>query len=285
MAAIATSSKPRANGMHLFRLLPKNGLYYEFWEEYEDDDDDNEKPTIRRILPGNMSTKIMVQLCEKHHQPTKKDFDNAITQLFNNASRVVSQLASEGKTPSGDLDFWRTPKTGTIFEMVSDNTTYRFAVKILEARDRWLERQSAGQGLGEDASKYKCETAKAVDRFNEAVEIASLTSDGLAALLSGGSGAGFLMKSYMVDQFSEDDDTSDEEDSDGDEGMADSTSDGNVGPDSALVACTAHLTLGGESCVGADGAQDTGMGEEADYNAIIAQLAMDDAVRLGKGTM
>lgn len=237
-----------------------------------------------------MSTKIMIGFHKKHANPTKKDLDNEIAQLFNNASDAVSKLAGEGKKPCYDLDFWHNPKLGTIFENVSNNSTYRFAAKALEARDRWVDRQRDGQGPSEGASKYECEAAKAVDRFNDAINIADLTSGGLAALMNGvfpGS-VGFSMKSYVVDQFSEDDDTSDDEVSGADEGLAHSTTANPASlerADSALVVDKAALALADDSSADKDNVQDDDMTDEADYCSILAQLAMEDAAQLDDDIM
>lgn len=183
-----------------------------------------------------MSTKIMIQLRKKYDKPTKKDFDHAIAELFNNASNTVSDLNGAGKNPSYDLNFWRGPKVGTIFEKVSEKTTYRFAVKMLEARDRWVDRerareaarklarQRAGQtssheAAGDEAAKYESEAAKAIDRFKANAEVAALASGGVADLVDGifDETIDFTMSSYMIDQFKQLSDTEDEAFSD-DEG-------------------------------------------------------------------
>lgn len=192
-------------------------------------DERNKNHTLRRILPAIMSTKIMIQLHKKYNKPTKQDFDYAIAELFNNASNTVSDLNGTGKNPSYDLNFWRGPKVGTIFEKVSDKTTYRFAVKVLEARDRWVDRerareaarklarQRAGQAPSHDAArneaaKYESEAAKAIDRFKANAEVAALASGGVADLMNAvfTEPIDFTMSSYMIDQFKQLSDTEDE---------------------------------------------------------------------------
>lgn len=158
----------------------------------------------------------MIELRKKYKKTTNKHFDDAITELFNSATATVNKLGNDGLNPSCDLNFWRTPKIGTVFEHVSDNTTYRFALKMLEARQRWVERQRAGAGqtASHGFASHECQAAKAIDSFNDAVEVAALKSRGADALMNGDfpDGMDFAMKSYMMDQFNQ------FSDSDSDEG-------------------------------------------------------------------
>lgn len=171
---------------------------------------------VRRILPAIKSTKIMIELRKKYKKPTNKDFDDAITELFNSATATVNKLGNDELNPSCDLNFWRTPKIGTVFENVSDNTTYRFALKMLEARQRWVERQRPGTGqiVSPVFTSHECRAAKAIDRFNDAVEVAALKSLGADALMDGdfSDSMDFTMKPYMMHQFDQ------FSDSDSDEG-------------------------------------------------------------------
>lgn len=260
-----------------------------------------------------MSTKIMIQLHKKYNNPTKKDFDQAIAQLFTNASRDVFDLAKSGKNHSYDFDFWHIPKVGTIFENLSDNTTYRLAVKVLEARDRWLARRGASQ-----APSHEGETVKAVDIFKGNVEVAALASGGMAALLSGNFNEtiDFTMNSYMIDQFEELSDTESEDLSD-DEGPARpraakrpklesagttdvdmegpaakrvktdkaGTTGGDVGFDPALVSGTARLALGGGAPEGSGGAKENIMYGTGDFDAFLAKLALEDQAQLDEEDM
>lgn len=219
--------------MQMFSRLPKNGMYYQFWVSYsdtlqhvttrsclltrfeypqEEELDGKKAGTVQRILPANMSTKIMVQLRKKYTKTTKNDFDNAIAELFNSASAAVKKLSSDGKNTSYDVDFWRGPKVGTIFENVSDKTTHRFAIKMLEARNAWIERQRDGQNISEGSAKYECQAAKAIDRFNANVEVANLgalASGRVDALEEGhfSEAIDFGMSSLFMDQLDEDSDT------------------------------------------------------------------------------
>ncbi|KAL2285031.1 hypothetical protein FJTKL_08555 [Diaporthe vaccinii] len=200
---MATLSKmSRANNMQLFHMLPKNGLYYEFWDE-ENEEDSNR--TLRRILPAIMSTKIMIQLHKKYNNPTKSNLDHAITALFDSASATITKLANGGKNPSYEFNFWSTPKVGAIFENVSDRTTYRFAIKMLEARKRWVERQPIVEQPNNGAAKYECKAAKAIDRFNSAVDVAAVASAGVTGLMNGvfAEAVDFTMDSCMIGKFNQ----------------------------------------------------------------------------------
>lgn len=262
-----------------------------------------------------MSTKIMIQLHKKYKSPTKKDFDQAIAQLFNNASRDVFDLTKGGKNHSYDFDFWHTPKVGTIFESLSDNTTYRLAVKVLEARDRWLARRGDMQ-----AHSHEGETVKAVDIFKGNVEVAALASGGMAALMSGNFNEtiDFTMSSYMINQFKQLSDTESEDLSDDDDegptqprapkrpklesaGTTDvdmagpaakrvktdkaGTTGGDVGFDPALVAGTAKLALGGGAPEASGGAKENIMYGTGGFDAFLAQLAMEDQAQLDEEDM
>lgn len=207
----------------------------------------------RRILPPNMSTKIMSKFVNKHKQPTRKAFDQAIAELFDKAASIVLEIGLNGQNPAYDSDFWHAPKLGTFLETISDKTTSNFAAKMLESRESGLGKQ------GGHATKYDCETAKAIDRFNEAVQVASVASSGMQALMSDSytEKVNFSMASYtsMVDQFDPNDDTdapvdSDEEPADDEAPPAKRvklekprTTDGEAGPDFALNVDTAPLAV------------------------------------------
>lgn len=259
-----------------------------------------------------MSTKIMIQLHKKHNKPTKKDFDHAIAELFKNASRDVFELIKGGKN-SYDLDFWNIPKVGTIFEKLSDNTTYRFAIKILEARDRWVNQRGARQ-----APSNEGETVHAVDIFKGNVEVAALASDGIAALVNGNftETVDFPMSSYMIDQFNQLDDT-DEDDLSDDEGPSQPRAPKRVKPESggttdvdmegpsakrikidksgttggdagfypALAFRPAKLAPGGDASQVSNGAKENNMGGTGDFDAFLAKLAKEDQMQLDEEDM
>lgn len=265
-----------------------------------------------------MSTKIMIQFHKKYNKTTKNDFDHAIAELFDSASATVNnKLANAGKNPSYEFDFWRDPKLGTVFENVSDKTTYRFAVKLLEARKRWIERQPVEQESSHDAARFECKAAKAIDRFNGIVEVAALASSGVTALMNGvfTETVDFAMNSYMIDQFNQFSDT--EEDSSDDEGpnqpraakrgmieqtgtpdgdieaptakrvkvQKTGTADGDVGFDPALVAGTARLAIGGGAPEVSNGAKEDNMNGTGDFGAFLAQLAKEDEAQLDEEDM
>lgn len=168
-----------------------------------------------------MATKIMIQLRKKYKETSKDNFDTEIAALFNNASRIVNELAKDGKYPACDLDFWAAPKVGTVFEYVSDNTVYRFAVKLLEAREAWLAR---GHIFSVGFASHKCKAANAIDCFNEDVEVAELKTGGAAVLMDEDYPGDdiFPMKSYLIDQFNESEDT---DDTDEEEDLSDESDD------------------------------------------------------------
>ncbi|KAK7718452.1 hypothetical protein SLS64_002407 [Diaporthe eres] len=292
---MATLSKmSRANNMQLFHMLPKNGLYYEFWY-----DDDANTHTVRRILPAIISTKIMIQLHKKYNNPTKGNFDHAITALFDSASATITKLANGGKNPSYEFNFWSTPKAGTIFENVSDRSTYRFAIKMLEARKRWIERQPIVEQPNNNVAKYECKAAKAIDRFNSAVDVAAVASAGVTGLMNGvfDEAVDFTMDSCMIGQFNQFSDTEEEEEDDDDvsddegalqpRGAKRGTTDGDIEApaakrvklhgdadfEPALVSGTAKLALGGD-------AHGTG-----DFGPFLAQLAKEDEAQLDEEDM
>lgn len=245
-----------------------------------------------------MSTKIMIQLHKKYDKPTKNDFDNAIADLFNKASNNVSELAADGKNPSCDFDFWRGPKVGTIFEKLSDNTTYRFAVKLLEARDRWDDRERVKNTFSDNAASYEGETVKAIDRFKGNVEFAAVASVGFDALMEGdlSKTIDFTMSSYMIDQFTQFSDT-DEGDPSDDEVpnqpraakrvKLDKTgvTNGDVGFEPTLVAGTAKLAIGGDASESMKGAKQNNMSGTGDFDAFLAQMAMEDQAQLDEEDM
>lgn len=260
-----------------------------------------------------MSTKIMIQLHKKYNSPTKNDFDHAIAELFNNASNTILELTGAGN-PSYDLSFWSGPKVGTIFEKLSDNTTYRFAVKVLEARDRWIDRERARQTASQtpihEAPRHESEAAKAIDRFKDNAEVAALASSGVAALMNGvfTETIDFTMSSYMIDQFKQLSDTEDEDLGDDEDpgpaqpriakrGMLEEigttdgaieapaakrvkfqktdTTDGDIDFEPALVSDTAKLALG-------SGAPEDHTG---DFGKFLAQLAKEGQAQLDEEDM
>jgi hypothetical protein len=222
-----------------------------------------------------MSTKIMSELRKKlGKDPTKNDFDHAIAKLFDNAAPMVVKLAAAGKKPDCEIDYWHAPKVGTIFENVSDKTTFRFALKMIEGRERWsdIERKRAQENQNSKPKAYGGEAAKAIDRFNGWVEAANFTGPG-ANVLEGGAFPGaqdFSMKSYLDDLFDPSSDTdcsidSGEELTDKDEALNDnhkkpadagkapaakrikletsSATEGKASPNLVLGAATAPLTI------------------------------------------
>lgn len=240
--------------MHMFHMLPKTGMFYSFWEVSflalptssqettfsnnikRNEDQTNQTSNERRILPPNMSTKIMVKFLHKFgNGATKNDFDRDVSQLFTNAKGVLRRSGYNGQDPSSDPVFWRVPKMGTFLETASDNTVARFAAKMLQARETVLEKQSraskhdcekdlkkqiaalefdyeTGMVKQDAATKFDCETAKAIDDFNGVIQIAFLASGGAQALMSDEQlteETTISMASYTstTDQFNNDDDT------------------------------------------------------------------------------
>lgn len=303
----------KKRSMHMFYMLPHKGMCYQFWvvslhvvtlradttrkisnlpffEKVEVVN--NDKICVeKRILPPNMSTKIMSKFNQTHNQPnkqpTRKNFDQAIAELFDKGERVVLKLGLSGKLPSYDSDFWHIPKIGTFLENISDQSTSHFLAKILEGRESHLKDGSAG--------RYDCETAKAIDRFKQAVQIASVTGSGVDALMKDAypESAGFSVAAYMVDQFDSDDDT-DSEDSDNEAEPGDDEApaakrvklemspptDGQTHAFSALVDGTVPLAFRGRAPEGLDGANKDIVGDTIDYRPFLEQMAKEDEAQL-----
>lgn len=260
---------------------------------------DKKGKEIQAILPARMSTKIMVELHKNYKNPTRKDFDQAIAKLFDNASPMVAKLARDGKKPTSDFDYWQVPKVGTIFENVSDRSTCRFAMKMLEGRDEWAELESKRTRENPSYIGYQWdgEAAKAIDRFNSWVEAANFMSDSIQALQSGTlpETFDFNMKAYLAEQFDPESDTEgsedsidDEEESSIDEAPAakrvkleiSPATDGQTHAYSALVAGTAPLTFRVREPKFLDGANKNDVGDTIDYGPFLEQMAKEDAAQL-----
>lgn len=259
---------------------------------------------IKAILPARMSTKIMVELHKNYKNPTRKDFDQAIAKLFDNASPMVAKLAKDGKKPTYDFDYWQAPKVGTIFENVSDRSTCRFAIKMLEGRDEWIDLESkrTRENPSYNAYQWDGEAAKAIDRFNGWVEAANFTSDDIKSLEQGilPETFDFNMKPYLAEQFDPDSDTEGSEDTTDDyeetrDDEAPATkrvkleispaTDGQTHAYSALVAGTAPLTFRVREPEFLDGANKNDVGETIDYGPFLKQMAKEDEAQLDNEDM
>lgn len=211
----------RSKSMQLFKMLPKMGMFYSFWKVSllslstpcqetmfsntvkPNEDETNKTNNERRILPPNISTKIMIKFNHKSGKgTTRNDFDRDVAQLFSNAEKIVRSAGYHGQDPSA---FWHVPKRGTFLEFASDNTVSRFTEKILQARENGLEKQAemlkaraiemqkqgqTTQAIEQELQNQRdifqardCQTAKAVDGFNRAMEVASIMSGGASALM------------------------------------------------------------------------------------------------------
>lgn len=248
----------------------------------------------KRILPPNMSTKIMSKFHQKHKQPnklaTRKDFDQAIAEIFDKAEHFVLNLGLSGKYPSYESDFWRVPKIGTFLEKVSDNSTSHFLAKIREGRESYIETDGAG--------RYDCETAKAIDRFNEAMQIASVLGSGVDDLMKDAYPES-AMASLMVDNFDPDDDTDIEDTIDNDAEPGDdeaptakrvklemaSTTDDQTHTYSALAVGTVSLAFRVREPEVSDGANKNDVGGTNDYGPFLKQMAKEDEAQLDEDLM
>lgn len=300
--------------MQMSYMLPHEGMRYEFWvvsphvvmlradtnctssnlQFFEKVDVVNNNKTYEeeRILPPNMSTKIMRKFNQKHKQPTRKDFDQAIAEVFNKAEHFVLNLGLSGKYPSDGSDFWHVPKIGTFLETISDQSTSHFLAKILEGRKKHLDLgiQRPGGGL------YDCETAKAIDRFNEAMHITSVVGSGVDALMKDAypESANFSMASLMIEGFDSDDDTDTEDSIDNDADPGDdeapaakrvklemsSTADDQTNAYSALAVGTAPLAFRVREPDVSDGANKNDVGGSNDYGPFLEQMAKEDEAKL-----
>lgn len=72
-------------------------------------------------------------------------------------------LAATGDPVPYGAHFWVGAKEGTMFQAVHQGTAYRFALKVIEAREAWIDDNDTEQIIRQ--APYQCQTARAVDRF------------------------------------------------------------------------------------------------------------------------
>ncbi|KAK7738396.1 hypothetical protein SLS53_006211 [Cytospora paraplurivora] len=181
--------------MKMFEMLPKDGLTFKYF--------DTEKPNSLAILPGWEATDIMLALNRKYENPHKKDFDAEISLLFQKGTDYLKYRVSPeglarfpGEIPSAAC-FWSVPKQETMFRDVHVATVYRFALKVMEARKVWIEAHDSEQILAQ--APYHCDTARAVDRFDNLILSVGAFRNEIASNLT------TLMTADSADQIGEDD--------------------------------------------------------------------------------
>ncbi|ROW16312.1 hypothetical protein VPNG_01998 [Cytospora leucostoma] len=184
--------------LRMFEMLPKDGLRYKVFK-------DTEKPGGLCILPGWEATEIMTALNRKYERPTKSDFDTEIALLFQKGSEYVTyRISPEGRArfpteiPS-TATFWSVPKQDTMFKDVHVATVYRFALKIMEARQIWVEGHTHQHFLGQ--YDYQRKTVHAVELFDTTVTSAGILHRDIAGTLA------LFMTGSMADQVQETDES------------------------------------------------------------------------------
>lgn len=159
----------------------------------------------------------MDALNEKYEKPTKKDFDTEIALIIQKGTDYVKyRVSADGKARFPGMiipynhQFWVVPMRDTMFENVEVETVYRFILKLLEARDAWIEATDAEQVMRQ--TPHNCQTAQAIDGFNNIVAAAGCFQGAIAsdlALFMTASMAGQVEREHASDL----EDSSDEEDS------------------------------------------------------------------------
>lgn len=134
----------------------------------------------------------MRALHNKFQNPTKKDFDQETALLFQNATDYVRyHLGSTGHPVPFGSHFWVGAKDGTMFHNIHQATVYRYALKLIEARQAWIDDNDAEQIIRQ--GPYQAQTAQAIDRFNSIVTAAGIMHGNQAVNLS----------SYMIGDVAE----------------------------------------------------------------------------------
>lgn len=213
----------------------------------------------------------MIALNNKYDNPTKKDFDQEIALLFQKGTEHVGHcLGVPGHDIPYGAHFWDGAKEGTMFNGIHQGTVYRFALKVIEAREAWIEENDAEQIIRQ--APYQCQTAQAVDRFNGMVTAAGFVYNDNASNL------GLHMIGDMAKQVGEEDtagevhhmvEVDDDYKTDKDKQSVIHNNDDNDG--------NAHQDDTTEQDVSSDGQdQDMKDAEPEGYGAFLAQMAMDD---------
>lgn len=107
-----------------------------------------------------------------------KLFDAEIAAFITSGANLIKASCKEGRKVPQGADFWGQAKKHTFLEDTRNVTVYRFALKILEARKRGLEKdaeRAREKGLSK-SMKYDELTTKAIDGFMAVVEVASVLS-------------------------------------------------------------------------------------------------------------
>lgn len=141
-----------------------------------------DKPNVaKRILPTSDAKAILIALHKKHPSDEggiKMKFDVEIAAFVTSGTNLIKVSCRGGREIPEGADFWGQAKKRTFLEGIKDTTAYHFALKLLEARKRGLEREAeraSEKGLSK-STKYDTVTAKALDGFMAAVEVASVMS-------------------------------------------------------------------------------------------------------------
>lgn len=165
--------------------------------------EDDYKPLSLCILPGWEATEIMRALHKMYKKPTKNDFDTEIALLFQKGTEYVNYRTSpEGRArfsteiPS-TATFWSVPKQDTMFKDVHVATVYRFTLKVMEARQIWVEKHTHLQFI--EQYNYQRKTVHAVELFDTAIASAGVLHGDIAGTLA------IFMTGSLAVQVEEDD--------------------------------------------------------------------------------
>ncbi|KAJ4418837.1 hypothetical protein N0V82_005283 [Gnomoniopsis sp. IMI 355080] len=150
-----------------------------------------------------------------------RKFDVETAAFITSGTNLIKASCKEGREIPEGADFWGQAKKHTFLESVKDITAYHFALKLMEARKRGLERyaqRALEKGLPE-SNKFDALTAKALDGFMAAVEVASVMSPFQASELSA-----FMNGNLAQDLVPSEDDADDEAEYDAKVEVADNLS-------------------------------------------------------------
>lgn len=129
--------------------------------------DENNPKAVKRILSTSDTYAIVNAFKEKHQLGVpgiRAKFDEEVATLITSGANLIKVSCNEGREIPEGADFWGQAKKQTLLEGSKDITVYHFALKLLEARKRALER----------AAEHDALTAKALDGFTAAVDVASV---------------------------------------------------------------------------------------------------------------
>lgn len=141
--------------------------------------DENNPKVAKRILSTSDTYAIVNAFKEKHQLGVpgiRAKFDEEVATLITSGANLIKVSCNEGREIPEGADFWGQAKKQTLLEGSKDITVYHFALKLLEARKRALERV-AERALEKDTAKsteHDALTAKALDGFTAAVDVASV---------------------------------------------------------------------------------------------------------------